>query len=150
MQGIVYAGDRRAEKLNGKCQMMKRRSAQAGCLRRKWRKQRSCPAGHRGEMKNPAGSLSPTFQTSPVPHVSQMQLENSKLTTDSPNKALICGICQFLQWKYSYLANFKRFVQSLNSKLGRDAQLHAITVFPPIDIIPKITSRADSPKDVIK
>lgn len=97
MQGIVYSGDRRAEKLNGKCQMMKWRLAQAGCLRCKRRKQRRrCPTGQRGEMKNPDCSLSPTFQTSPVPHISQMQLENRKLTTDSPNKALICGICQFL------------------------------------------------------
>lgn len=46
--------------------------------------------------KNPDCSLSPTSQISPGPHISQMQLENGKLTTDCPNEALIGGICQFL------------------------------------------------------
>lgn len=53
MQGVVSMGEKRAEKLYGECQMMKRRLAQAGCQKCKWRRQRRCPEGHRGEMEKP-------------------------------------------------------------------------------------------------
>lgn len=96
MQGVVSMGEKRAEKLYGECQMMKRRLAQAGCQRCKWRRQRRCPEGHRGEMEKPRLFPLPPLSKPPVSHISQMQLENSKLTTNSPSNALICGICQFL------------------------------------------------------
>lgn len=59
--------------------------------------------------------------------------KNSRSSTDfqKKKKNLIFAICRCQWCKYSQLANLRWLAQSLGARLGREAQLHTIIMFPP-------------------
>lgn len=83
-----------------------------------------------GEVKNSEPSKIPW-----VPPISQMQLKKTAgqpLTLKKKKKKIPSfAICRCPWCKYSQLANLQWLAQSLGARLGWEAQLHTIIMFPP-------------------